>query len=126
LIDTSVESTAKGNEQASRAGATMQDIVDSINRVTDIMGEISAASREQTTGIEEINSAVTQMDDVTRQNASLVEESAAAAAGLQEQAATLAQLVATFTLDQTGAGSGAHARAHAPAGLLSLDRAAMS
>ncbi|MGX5659248.1 methyl-accepting chemotaxis protein [Castellaniella ginsengisoli] len=98
LIDTSVESTAKGNEQASRAGATMQDIVDSINRVTDIMGEISAASREQTTGIEEINSAVTQMDDVTRQNASLVEESAAAAASLQEQADTLARLVATFRL----------------------------
>jgi len=117
LIDTSVESTAKGNEQASRAGATMQDIVDSINRVTDIMGEISAASREQTTGIEEINSAVTQMDDVTRQNASLVEESAAAASSLQEQADTLARLVATFTLSQSdaGAGAGAHARAQADA-----------
>ena len=126
LIDTSVESTAKGNEQASRAGATMQDIVDSIHRVTDIMGEISAASREQTTGIEEINAAVTQMDDVTRQNASLVEESAAAAASLQEQAATLAQLVATFNLDQTDAGSGAHAPASAPARLLRLERAAMS
>ncbi|MFC4296907.1 methyl-accepting chemotaxis protein [Castellaniella hirudinis] len=100
LIDTSVASAAKGNEQASRAGATMQDIVDGIHRVTDIMGEISAASREQTTGIEEINSAVTQMDDVTRQNASLVEESAAAASSLQEQADTLAQLVATFMLDQ--------------------------
>ncbi|MGB3423947.1 methyl-accepting chemotaxis protein, partial [Castellaniella sp.] len=100
LIDTSVASAAKGNEQASRAGATMQDIVDGIHRVTDIMGEISAASREQTTGIEEINSAVTQMDDVTRQNASLVEESAAAATSLQEQADTLAQLVATFMLDQ--------------------------
>ncbi|WP_323025572.1 methyl-accepting chemotaxis protein [Castellaniella sp.] len=99
LIDTSVDSAAKGNEQASRAGATMQDIVDSINRVTDIMGEISAASREQTTGIEEINSAVTQMDDVTRQNASLVEESAAAAASLQEQADTLVDLVAFFRLD---------------------------
>ncbi|CAM3882918.1 methyl-accepting chemotaxis protein [Castellaniella denitrificans] len=117
LIDTSVESAAKGNEQASRAGATMQDIVDSINRVTDIMGEISAASREQTTGIEEINSAVTQMDDVTRQNASLVEESAAAASSLQEQADTLARLVATFTLNQADAtGAGASARAHAGAG----------
>ncbi len=99
LIDTSVESTAKGNEQAARAGATMRDIVDGINRVTDIMGEISAASREQTTGIEEINLAVTQMDDVTRQNASLVEESAAAAASLQEQADTLVDLVAFFRLD---------------------------
>ena len=101
LIDTSVESTAKGNEQAARAGATMQDIVDSIHRVTDIMGEISAASREQTTGIEEINAAVTQMDDVTRQNASLVEESAAAAASLREQADTLVDLVAFFHLDET-------------------------
>ncbi len=99
LIDTSVESTAKGNEQAARAGATMRDIVDGINRVTDIMGEISAASREQTTGIEEINLAVTQMDDVTRQNASLVEESAAAATSLQEQADTLVDLVAFFRLD---------------------------
>src|SRR5690606_8597384 len=96
---TSVESATKGNEQASRAGATMQDIVTGINRVTDIMGEISAASREQTTGIEEINTAVTQMDDVTRQNASLVEESAAAASSLQEQADTLVELVAFFRLD---------------------------
>ena len=116
LIDTSVESTTKGNEQASHAGATMQDIVDSINRVTDIMGEISAASREQTTGIEEINSAVTQMDDVTRQNASLVEESAAAATSLQEQADTLAQLVATFRLSDAAAAT-PHATAAAPARL---------
>ncbi|MGB5807337.1 MAG: methyl-accepting chemotaxis protein, partial [Castellaniella sp.] len=61
------------------------------------------ASREQTTGIEEINAAITQMDDVTRQNASLVEESAAAATSLQEQADTLAQLVATFRLKDQGA-----------------------
>ncbi|MGB6243156.1 MAG: methyl-accepting chemotaxis protein [Castellaniella sp.] len=98
LIDTSVAAAAKGNEQAAHAGNTMQEIVDSINRVTDIMGEINAANREQTTGIEEINSAITQMDDVTRQNASLVEESAAAANSLQSQANTLAQLVSTFNL----------------------------
>ncbi|WP_322995903.1 methyl-accepting chemotaxis protein [Castellaniella sp.] len=97
LIDSSVHATSKGNEQAANAGDTMQEIV-SINRVTDIMSEISAASREQTTGIEEINTAITQMDDVTRQNASLVDESAAAAS-LEEQAATLAELVATFNLD---------------------------
>ncbi|WP_368647635.1 methyl-accepting chemotaxis protein [Castellaniella ginsengisoli] len=115
LIDTSVESTTKGNEQASRTGATMQDIVDSINRVTDIMGEISAASREQTTGIEEINSAVTQMDDVTRQNASLVEESAAAAGSLREQADTLARLVGTFTLSRDGAAAGPDAQTRAGA-----------
>ncbi|MBV6272254.1 MCP four helix bundle domain-containing protein [Alcaligenaceae bacterium CGII-47] len=99
LIDTSVVSTTKGNEQAGRAGETMQEIVTGINRVTDIMGEISAASNEQTTGIEEINIAVTQMDDVTRQNASLVDESTSAAASLEEQADTLARLVATFKLD---------------------------
>lgn len=98
LIDSSVETTAKGNEQAIHAGDTMQEVVGSINRVTDIVSEISAASREQTTGIEEVNAAITQMDDVTRQNASLVEESAAAAASLQEQADTLAQLVSTFKL----------------------------
>ncbi|TAN27340.1 MAG: HAMP domain-containing protein [Castellaniella sp.] len=106
LIDASVQSTTKGNEQASHAGSTMQDIVDGINRVTDIMGEISAANREQTTGIEEINTAVTQMDDVTRQNASLVEESAAAATSLQEQADTLARLVETFRLDHLGTTEG--------------------
>ncbi|WP_322998704.1 methyl-accepting chemotaxis protein [Castellaniella sp.] len=103
LIDTSVQAASKGNEQAAHAGNTMQEIVDSINRVTDIMGEISAASREQTTGIEEINSAMTQMDGVTRQNASLVEASAAAAGSLRQQADTLADLVATFTLDDADA-----------------------
>ncbi|MGB6243157.1 MAG: methyl-accepting chemotaxis protein [Castellaniella sp.] len=113
LIDTSVAATAKGNEQAASAGNTMQEIVDSINRVTDIMGEISAASREQTTGIEEINSAITQMDDVTRQNASLVEESASAANSLQEQADTLAQLVSTFKLG-AGADTPTNTRAAAP------------
>ncbi|WP_291774302.1 methyl-accepting chemotaxis protein [Castellaniella sp.] len=98
LIDTSVESAARGNKQATHAGATMRDIVDGVRRVTDIMGEISAANREQTTGIEEINTAVTQMDEVTRQNASLVDESAAATNSLQGQADTLARLVATFNL----------------------------
>ncbi|HUH40677.1 MAG TPA: methyl-accepting chemotaxis protein [Castellaniella sp.] len=108
LIDASVSATTLGNEQAARAGKTMEEVVTGINRVTDIMGEISAANREQTTGIEEINSAVTQMDDVTRQNASLVEESAAAAASLQEQADTLAKLVATFHL----IGQDEHTAAH--------------
>lgn len=100
LIDSSVQETTRGNDQAALAGSTMQEIVTSINRVTGIISEISAAGREQTTGIEEINIAVTQMDDVTRQNASLVDESAAAAASLEEQAATLADLVATFNLDR--------------------------
>jgi len=98
LIDGSAQATAKGNEQADRAGASMRKIVEAIGHVTGVISEISAASREQTTGIEEINTAVSQMDDVTRQNASLVEESAAAAASLREQADTLAQLVSTFRL----------------------------
>jgi methyl-accepting chemotaxis protein len=99
LIEASAAAVAKGDEQAARAGDTMREILASIGRVTGIMGEISAAGREQTTGIEQINVAVTQMDDVTRQNASLVEESAAAAASLKEQADTLAAVVATFKLD---------------------------
>lgn len=99
LIKASAAAVARGNEQAGQAGTTMQDIVEGIQRVTDIMGEISSASREQTVGIEQINVAVTQMDDVTRQNASLVEESAAAARRLEDQADTLARLVATFQVD---------------------------
>ncbi|MGB6242120.1 MAG: methyl-accepting chemotaxis protein [Castellaniella sp.] len=99
LIDTSVQATARGNEQAALAGATMQEIVEGVQRVTDIMGEISEASREQATGIEEINIAITQMDDVTQQNASLVEESVAAASSLKDQADTLAKIVAVFQLD---------------------------
>ncbi len=98
LIQFSVGAMAQGNEQADAASASMQGIVDGIRRVTDIIGEISLASREQTTGIEQINLAVTQMDDVTRQNASLVEQSAAAASSLQQQANTLSRLVSTFQL----------------------------
>ncbi|WP_322994417.1 methyl-accepting chemotaxis protein [Castellaniella sp.] len=103
LIETSVQATAKGNQQAASASQATREILEGIRRVTDIMGEISAANREQTTGIEQINTAVAQMDDVTHQNASLVEQSAAAAASLQDQANTLAQLVGTFRLDERGA-----------------------
>jgi uncharacterized phage infection (PIP) family protein YhgE len=77
----------------------MEEIVGSVKRVTDIMGEITAASQEQTSGIEQINQAITQMDQVTQQNAALVEEAAAAAASLQEQAGSLSQIVSTFKLD---------------------------
>ncbi|CAM5790311.1 methyl-accepting chemotaxis protein [Castellaniella caeni] len=110
LIDTSVQATALGNQQAAQAGSTMEQIVTDVQRVTHIMGDISAASREQTTGIEEINVAVTQMDDVTRQNASLVEESVAAAASLKDQAEHLARLMAFFHLgglDEPHAADGA-------------------
>ena len=73
----------------------MQDIVQGITRVTDIMSEIALASAEQRVGIEQVNTAITQMDAVTQQNAALVEEAAAAAESLQDQAASLAQLVST-------------------------------
>jgi methyl-accepting chemotaxis protein len=79
--------------------------VGSVKRVTDIMGEITAASQEQTTGIEQINQAIAQMDQTTQQNASLVEEAAAAAQAMQEQADSLAQAVSVFKLDAQGDGA---------------------
>ncbi|CAM5780482.1 methyl-accepting chemotaxis protein [Castellaniella caeni] len=120
LIEASVASSHKGNAQADRAGATMQEIVEAIRQVTTIMGEISAASREQTTGIEEISTAITQMDDVTRQNVSLVEESAAAASSLQAQADTLLQLVSSFQLrDEASVGAPEARLPHTPPKLIS-------
>ncbi|OZI78063.1 methyl-accepting chemotaxis protein, partial [Bordetella genomosp. 2] len=86
LIEDSVSKVGTGSQQVERAGATMQEIVASVKRVTDIMGEISAASEEQSGGIDQVNRAVSQMDEVTQQNAALVEEAAAAAGSLQEQA----------------------------------------
>ncbi|MEI2417609.1 methyl-accepting chemotaxis protein [Orrella sp. JC864] len=99
LIEDSVNKVGAGSQQVERAGTTMQEIVSSVKRVTDIMGEISAASQEQSTGIEQVNRAVAQMDEVTQQNAALVEEAAAAAASLQEQAARLAEAVSVFKLN---------------------------
>ena len=81
------------------AGKTMGEIVTSVKRVTDIMSEIAAASQEQSSGIEQVNQAVTQMDEATQQNAALVEEAAAAAESLQDQAAKLAEAVSVFKLD---------------------------
>jgi len=82
-----------------QAGATMSDVVDSVRRVSDIITEITAASREQSLGIEQINQAIMQMDGVTQQNAALVEESAAAAESLQDQAVALANVVGKFVLN---------------------------
>jgi uncharacterized phage infection (PIP) family protein YhgE len=79
----------------------MDEIVSSVKRVTDIMGEIAAASSEQSSGIEQVNQAITQMDDVVQQNAALVEEAAAAAESLQDQAAKLAEAVSVFKLEGT-------------------------
>ncbi|SCK60307.1 methyl-accepting chemotaxis protein [Variovorax sp. HW608] len=98
LIDDSVGKVDMGSALVGEAGKTMDEIVGSVRRVTDIMGEITAASQEQTSGIEQINQAITQMDQVTQQNAALVEEAAAAAASLQEQAGGLSQVVSVFRL----------------------------
>ncbi|RJG07685.1 HAMP domain-containing protein [Noviherbaspirillum cavernae] len=99
LIDDSVEKVDTGAKLVDQAGATMREIVDSVRRVTDIMSEITAASQEQTAGIEQVNQAITQMDEVTQQNASLVEEAAAASQSLQDQAANLAHVVGVFKLN---------------------------
>ena len=100
LIDASVIKVEEGNGQVDQAGKTMDEIVSSVRRVTDIMGEITAASHEQTAGIEQINQAVTQMDQMTQQNAALVEEAAAATSALQGQATALSKVVSVFDLGQ--------------------------
>jgi methyl-accepting chemotaxis protein-1 (serine sensor receptor) len=100
LIDESVVTVTHGSELVEQAGATMADIVNSVSRVTDIMAEITAASQEQTAGIEQVNSAITQMDQTTQQNAALVEEASAAAQALQDEAARLAHAVGTFRLNE--------------------------
>ena len=103
LIGGSVEKVASGSRLVADAGATMKEIVASVQRVSDIIGEITAAASEQSDGIGQVNGAVTQLDQMTQQNAALVEESAAAAGSLKEQAARLAQVVATFRLDAVSA-----------------------
>jgi len=98
LINASVERVELGSSQVDGAGATINEVVASIRRVTDIMGEISAASREQSSGVAQVGEAVTQMDRATQENAALVEESAAAAESLKQQAQQLVQSVAVFRL----------------------------
>jgi len=98
LIGDSVEKVEDGTQLVAKAGKTMEEIVQSIGNVTKIMSEISSASTEQTTGIEQVNSAIGQMDDVTQQNAALVEEAAAAAETLEDQAQSLANTVKYFEL----------------------------
>jgi methyl-accepting chemotaxis protein len=99
LIGDSVEKVEDGSKLVGEAGKTMGEIVASVKRVADIMADISAASAEQSSGIDQVNHAVTQMDEVTQQNAALVEEAAAAAESLEEQADTLAQTVSHFRLE---------------------------
>jgi len=96
LISNSVEKVDTGAKLVDQAGATMHEIVESIRRVTDIMGEITAAGKEQTSGIEQVNQAINQMDEATQQNAGLVEEAAAATQSMQRQVESLAQVVSVF------------------------------
>ncbi|KAB8044511.1 methyl-accepting chemotaxis protein [Janthinobacterium aquaticum] len=109
LIGASVEQVSAGSKLVAEAGSTMDDIVASVHRVSDIITEITAASSEQSAGIDEINHAIGQMDAVTQQNAALVEEAAAAAESMQNQAEHLQQVVSVFKLDGS-------ARTAAPAG----------
>ncbi|MEP6876499.1 MAG: methyl-accepting chemotaxis protein [Burkholderiales bacterium] len=100
LIGASVEKVEGGSRLVNDAGATMTEIVNSVKRVSDIIGEITAASGEQSQGIGEINNAVSQLDQMTQQNAALVEQSTAAAESLKEQAVRLAEVVGTFRLER--------------------------
>ena len=102
LIGNSVQQVDIGAKLVQQAGTTMNDVVASVRRVTDIMGEITSASSEQSIGIDQVNIAIGQMDEVTQQNAALVEQSAAAAASMQEQAARLADVAASFKLGDEG------------------------
>ncbi|RJG14683.1 methyl-accepting chemotaxis protein [Massilia cavernae] len=99
LIDDSVEKVSAGTHLADKAGNTMNEVVASVRRVTEIIGEIAAASAEQTTGIEQVNQAIAAMDQATQQNAALVEESAAAAASMRDQAGSLKHIIGSFVLD---------------------------
>jgi methyl-accepting chemotaxis protein len=99
LIGASVDRVEAGSRLVADAGKTMSEIVGSVQRVSDIIGEITAASSEQSDGIGSVNAAVTQLDQMTQQNSALVEESAAAAESLKDQAVRLSQAVGAFRLE---------------------------
>ena len=103
LIGDSVDKVREGSTLVQQAGVTMEEVVASVRRVTDIMGEITSASQEQSIGIANVNHTILEMDETTQQNAALVEEAAAAAASMQGQAAKLARVVSVFKLDQEAA-----------------------
>ena len=122
LIGDSVDQVEAGTRLVNQAGSTMEDVVVSVRRVTDIMGEITVAGQQQSAGIVQVNAAIAQMDAVTQQNAALVEEATAASHSMQDQATGLAQLVSIFTLDgmakhQYSAGSSASRTVMKPARL---------
>jgi methyl-accepting chemotaxis protein len=99
LIDDSVSNVETGSRLVGQAGSTMTEIVDSVQRVATIMGEITAANREQSSGIERVNQAIERMDHVTQQNAAMVEEAAAAASSMREETDRLVRAISVFKLD---------------------------
>jgi len=105
LISESVGQVESGSKLVAEAGATMNEVLESVQSMAGVMAEISHASREQSAGIEQVNQAISQMDTVTQQNAELVQQAASAAQGLQDQAATLSQLVSVFRLKDGGRGA---------------------
>jgi methyl-accepting chemotaxis protein len=113
LIGDSVEKVERGSKLVGQAGVTMEEVVASVKRVTDIMGEIASASAEQSAGIEQVNMSIIEMDSMTQQNAALVEEAAAAAQSLQDQAGELGRVVSIFKLVE-GEEQAAPAIAQAP------------
>ncbi|MYM22089.1 HAMP domain-containing protein [Duganella sp. FT135W] len=120
LIGDSVDKVDAGARLVDQAGATMEEIVTSVRRVTDIMSEIAFASQEQLSGIEHINGAITEMDQTTQQNASLVEQASAAAITMQEQASNLVGAVSVFKLTGAGAGRRGVKAADVPVATLAL------
>ena len=112
LIDTSVEKVDAGSKLVHQAGVAMSNIVSSIKKVNDVVNEISSANHEQSEGIEQINQAVIQMDETTQQNAALVEQTAAAASSLQDQAHKLKEVVSVFKLNDAGMSSAGVSRSH--------------
>ena len=124
LIDDSVDKVHHGAALVDQAGATMNEIVQSVGRVTDIMAEITAASQEQTAGIEQVNAAIAQMDQTTQQNAALVEQASAAAQSLQQEASTLARTVGAFRIEERAVRAAAPAAKPAPRAQLAKPAAA--
>ena len=122
LINASVARVDQGSLLVDQAGATMSELVTSIRRVTDIMGEISAASIEQSSGVAQVGEAITQMDQATQQNAALVEESAAAAESLKGQAQELVRVVAVFKLGSQAVANATVTRAPMPASAPAIER----
>nr|WP_314543213.1 methyl-accepting chemotaxis protein [uncultured Massilia sp.] len=116
LIGDSVDKVESGTKLVNQAGVTMEEIVGSVQRVTDIIGEIASATDEQRSGIGQINQAIAQMDQVTQQNASLVEEAAAASEAMQQQAQDLARVVSVFKINDDGRASVRASRSAAGAG----------